>query len=117
MACPEAPESNNHETEESSDSESDESSGPHEDLPLEEQLDKANKKLEILTEKKNITQEEYDYHNKEHAEAQDDSDAETEMHELGFLEKLTPRLYKLEDKIEKTQEHIQNLLDLINPFS
>ena len=116
VTYPEAGESNNPEAEQSSDSESEESSesDSQEELSLEQQLDKANKKLEQLTEKKNLIQEEYDHHNKEHAEAQDDSDVETEMHELGFLEKLTPRLYKLDEKIEKAEEHVQELLELIN---
>ena len=116
-SCYEADESNNSESEEWSDFESNEASGSQENLSTEQQLDKANNKLEKLAGEKKKIQEFYDHHNEKHAEAQDDSDSVSEKFQLDFLEKLTPPLRKVEGKIEKTEDHVQDLLDLINSLS
>ena len=94
---------------------------PQENLSPEQKIDKARenlseaeKRLADLKEKKEQTQVVYDKHNKAHAEAQDDSDSETEAEEVFYLEHLKPYLDELEENIEKAQQHVQELVDFVS---
>ena len=105
-------------------SQPDSTNSPSENLSQEEQLDKAQKELseaqkdlKDLTKEKDHTQKVYDKHNKRHAESQDESDHESEAVELGFLEEIKPYLDELEEEWDKAQEHVQQLIDLINSLS
>ena len=82
-----------------------------------EKLSEAQKDLEGLTEEKQLTQELYDIHNRRHAEAQDESDSETEEHELGLLEEMKPQLDEMEQQLDQAREQVQRLTDIINSLS
>ena len=105
-------------------SQPDSTDSAQENLSKEQQLDKAQKELseaqkdlEELTKDKKHTQEVYDKHNRRHAQSQDESDSDSEAIELGFLEDIKPYLDEMEQQLDKTQEHVQQLIDLINSLS
>lgn len=112
---------NNSETNNTNNSETDNTNNTQEKLSpkqedVEKELSKAQEDLEDLEEEVKHVQQVYDKHNRRHAEAQDESDSETENFEVGFLEEIKPNLDKLQEELENAQEHVQTLTDLLKSF-
>lgn len=112
---------NNSETNNTNNSETHNTNNPQENLSPEQEkaqkekeLSEAQEELADLEKRRDHVQRDYDKHNKRHAEAQDASDSEAEDFEVGFLENTKPYLDELEEELEKVQEHVQTLTDLIN---